>query len=212
MNNLVGQKFGRLIVLKRMDNDKWGHLRWLCKCDCGKKIIAQGHHLKDNHTQSCGCLAKEQLIERSTTHGHTTRRNISKTYVSWLHVIQRCTNPNDKRYKDYGGRGIKVCKRWMKFENFLEDMGKIPEGYSIDRINNNKGYKKSNCKWSTKKEQSRNTRRNRSGTYGGKTQLLIEWSEETGIPYSTLWQRIYRLGWSIEKALTTPAKKGDRYE
>ena len=208
MIDLVGQKFGRLIVLKRMDNDKWGHLRWLCKCDCGKKIIAQGHHLKDNHTQSCGCLAKEQLIERSTTHGHTTRRNISKTYVSWLHVIQRCTNPNDKRYKDYGGRGIKVCKRWMKFENFLEDMGEPPtDEHSINRIDNDGNYCKENCEWSTRKEQGRNKRNNLYFTYKNKTQLLIQWAEEYQIPYSVLWDRLFKLGWSIEKALATPVQK-----
>ena len=206
--DLIDKKFGRLVVIKRMDNDEWGRLRWLCKCYCGKEKIIVGQSLRSGATKSCGCLQKEIVSIANTTHGQTR----TKTYDVWHNMIQRCTNPKHKYYKHYGGRGIKVCKRWMKFENFLEDMGKIPEGYSIDRINNNKGYKKSNCKWSTKKEQSRNTRRNRSGTYGGKTQLLIEWSEETGIPYSTLWQRIYRLGWSIEKALTTPAKKGDRYE
>lgn len=124
-------------------------------------------------------------------------------------MIQRCTNPNDKRYKNYGGRGITVCKRWRNsFEKFLEDMGEPPtKEHSIDRINNNGNYCKSNCRWVTRKEQNRNKRNNRLITYKGKTQCLIEWAEEYNINYDTLWCRIYKYGWPIEKALTTPVKK-----
>lgn len=201
--NLIGQKFGRLVVLKRMDNDEWGHLRWLCLCDCNKEKTIQGNHLKSGHTKSCGCLYREG---NNTKHGHRK----TKTYKSWSSMIQRCTNSQNKRYQDYGGRGIKVCKRWRKFENFLKDMGEVPEGYSIDRINNNKGYKKSNCRWTTSRINNRNKRNNLYFIYKNKTQLLIEWVEEVGIPYDTLWNRIFRLSWPIDKALTTPVQKRRR--
>ena len=206
-NNLIGQKFGRLLVIKKMDNNKWGSCRWLCVCDCGKEKIIRDSHLKSGHTKSCGCLHKEKLIKRLTKHGHNTRIKISKTYNSWLSMIQRCTNPKNKNYKHYGDRGIKVCNRWLKFENFLTDMGEHPgKGYSIDRINNNGNYCKSNCRWATEKEQHRNKRDNHLETYKGKTQCLREWSEEFGINYYVLWSRLNR-GWSIEKALITPVRK-----
>ncbi|KKM85696.1 hypothetical protein LCGC14_1286380 [marine sediment metagenome] len=205
--NLIGKKFGKLIVIKKTDKNKWGNYYWLCKCDCGKEKIIRGNNLKSGVTKSCGCLNIEKIIERFTTHGQAK----TKTYKSWADMIQRCTNPKHKRYKDYGSRGITVCKRWQNsFVDFLEDMGESPEGCSIDRINNNKGYKKSNCKWSTRKEQMRNKRSNHLETYNGKIQCIAEWSEEVGISYDTLWKRIFRYGWSIEKALTTPVQKRRR--
>ena len=207
MKNLIGKKFERLTVIQRGGNNRWGNSRWLCRCECGNEKIILGKNLKSGHTKSCGCLHIEKTIERSITHGHTTKRNISKTYQAWHDMISRCTNPNNKRYQDYGGRGIKVCKRWLKFENFLEDMGEVPEGCQIDRIDNNKGYDKSNCKWSTRKEQQRNMRNNLYFTYKNKTQLLIGWAEQFNINYQTLYSRIFILGWSIEKALTTPVRK-----
>lgn len=197
--DLIEQKFGRLVIIKRMDNDKWGHHRWLCRCVCGKEKIINGGDLKSGNTKSCGCLRIK--------HGHNNREKTSETYKSWQGMIQRCTNPKNKHYHCYGGRGIIICKRWLEFENFLEDMGERPEGYQIDRINNNRNYCKSNCRWVTSKENNRNRRDNIFITYKNKTQLLIEWAEETGIPYRTLWNRIVLLGWSIERALTTSVRK-----
>ena len=212
MNDLIGQKFGRLIVIKRMGNNKWGNLRWLCRCVCGKEKTIQGSHLKSGATKSCGCLNREKTSIVNTKHGHLKNGKRSKTHIVWQHMIQRCTNLRDKGYPNYGGRGIKVCKRWQNsFENFLEDMGEVPEGYQIDRINNNGNYCKENCRWSTRKEQQRNKRDNHLETYKGKTQCLAAWAEEFDINYSTLCSRIFRSGWSIEKALTTPIqKKGKR--
>lgn len=203
--DLTGQKFGRLTVLKRMDSNQRGYCRWLCKCICGKEKIICSNDLKSGNTKSCGCLFLEG---NRTQHGHLKNDIVSKTYNSWLSMIQRCTNPNKKAYKYYGGRGIKVCKRWKNsFENFLEDMGEPPtQEHSIDRIDNNKGYNKSNCRWATKKQQMRNTRRNHFETHDGKTLCLSEWAEELNINYSTLSSRIFILGWPIEKALTTPVK------
>jgi len=129
----------------------------------------------------------------------------SSIYNSWIDILQRCNNTKNRRYKDYGGRGITVCERWLKFKNFLEDMGKKPAFKSqIDRTDNNKGYYKSNCRWTTSKEQSRNRRSNRLITYKNKTQCLIVWSEELDIDYNKLYLRIYRYNWSIEKTFTTP--------
>lgn len=197
--DLTEQRFDRLIVIKQASKDKWRNILWSCLCDCGQEKIIRGSHLKSGATKSCGCLHEEKI----TKHGH----NKTKTYCSWAHVIQRCTNPKTENYDDYGGRGITVCRRWLKFNNFLKDMGESPEGYSIDRIDNNKGYKKSNCRWATRKQQTRNMRNNLYFTYKNKTQLLIELAEEYNINYRTLHNRIFRLGWSIEKALTTPVKK-----
>lgn len=129
------------------------------------------------------------------------------TYRSWAGMIQRCTNFSDPRYKDYGGRGILVCNRWRSFQNFFKDMGNRPEGTTLDRIDNNGNYEPENCRWATPKEQSRNTSFNHLITHNGKTQSLVSWADETGINQRTLYARISRLGWSIEKALTVPTAK-----
>ena len=197
-SKLEGQKFGRWIVIQLADRDKNGNIYWLCKCVCGKEKRVRYSHLQSGASKSCGCLRTEKLIK----HGQAK----TKTYKSWGSIIQRCTNPNHVSYHNCGGRGIKVCKHWLKFENFLEDMGEVPEGYQIDRIDNNKGYCKENCRWATRKEQQRNKRNNLYFTYKNKTQLLIEWAEEFQIPYHILKNRI-RLGWSMQKALTTLVRK-----
>lgn len=197
--DLIGERFGRLVVLKKVGNDKWRHTQWLCQCVCGKEKIILGYDLRSGHTKSCGCLVIK--------HGHYRNNKRSRIYRSWEGMIGRCTNLNDKDYQSYGGRGITVCGRWRKFVNFLEDMGEpSTQQHSIDRINNDKGYYKENYRWATKKEQQRNTRGNRLITHNNKTQCLIEWAEEFGINYSTLQGRLSR-GWLIEKALTTPVQK-----
>lgn len=122
-------------------------------------------------------------------------------------MTRRCTNQNFKQYKDYGGRGIKICKRWRKFPNFLKDMGEPPtKQHTLDRINNNGNYCKSNCRWVTRKIQARNKRNNRIETYNGKTQCLTDWAKEFNINKETLRNRVVNLGWSIKKALITPIK------
>ena len=201
MIDLIGKRFGKLIVLKWIGKDKWGHSKWLCQCDCGNKIIVLGYGLTSGNTKSCGCLQKEG---NSIKHGHNRRGKVTGFYRSWYQMIQRCINPNNKDYHNYGGRGIKVCKRWLKFENFLEDMieGWRP-GLTLERRKNEKGYFKDNCKWVTREEQQRNTRGNHLLTYNGKTQCVAAWSEETGIPRQTIEYRINH-GWTAEEALTTP--------
>ncbi len=206
--DLVGKIFGRLTVLKYISKDKWGSSRWLCKCDCGKEKIIQGDHLRSKATQSCGCLKMERILQANTKHGHYKNGKESQIHKIWNGIIQRCTNPKNSSYKYYGGRGIIVCKEWLKFENFLEDMNEPPtKKHTLDRIDNDGNYCKENCRWATRQQQARNRRNNRLETFNGKTQYLMEWAKEYNILCDTLWTRLYRLHWSIEKALITPVRK-----
>ena len=204
MLNLLGKKFIRLTVIHKANNNKYGKSQWLCRCDCGKEIIVTGSSLKIGNTKSCGCLQLDRLAETFTKHGHAKNNQKSRIYRTWVHMVQRCINPSDKKYTRYGGRGIIVCKRWMKFENFLKDMGEpLTKNHSIDRIDNNGDYCKSNCRWATSKQQSRNTSKNRLITYNGEAKCLAQWSEETGIRRSTIASRLAS-GWPIEKVFVKP--------
>ena len=138
-----------------------------------------------------------------TKHGQTG----SNTYLSWRAMKKRCGNQNNPSYKYYGGRGIKVCDRWLNsFKNFYEDMGKKPSGKSLDRINNDGNYEPRNCRWATYKEQGRNRKDNPCYKYKGGKKLLLEIAEETGINYFTLWSRLKR-NWTPEKAFSTPVHR-----
>lgn len=198
MNNLIGKKFGKLLVLERNGSTKDKHARWLCKCDCGGRVSVASNYLKSGKIKSCGCL--------KIKHGHAKNRKMTKTYNAWIHMKQRCINPNNRAYKDYGGRGIKVCKRWLKFENFLRDVGEIPRGLTLDRTNNNKGYSPRNCRLTTMEKQSGNRRDNRFYHFNNETQILNDWAKEYNIKRQTLAYRLNK-GMSIENALTTPVKK-----
>lgn len=208
--NLDGERFGKLVVIKYVGKDKWNRATWLCKCNCGKETTVQSGNLRSGHTKSCGCLNIDNRKQRSTTHGHYKNGKMSRTYKTWACMIQRCNNPNNTKYPDYGGRGITICNRWKKFYNFLKDMEEVPTGYQIERIDNNGNYCKLNCKWATRKEQARNRRNNHLETYGGKTQCLAIWAEEYNIPYATLQARLDKLNWSIKRALTTPIKRSQQ--
>ncbi len=146
--------------------------------------------------------------ERRMKHGHSQRGKMSAAYHSWQDMIRRCTNPDCKDYINYGGRGITVCEHWKIFTNFLYDMGDAPDRCQLDRIYNNKGYYKDNCRWATKKEQARNRRNNNLITAFGKTKCLVEWSEATGITWTTLYARIYKYNWSVMDALTIRVRNG----
>ena len=153
--DLTGKVFGQLTVLNRTDNAEDGHSRWVCLCSCGKETIVQSNNLKSK-TQSCGCLIVERVSTLNLTHGKTK----TKEFKTWDSMKQRCGNPKSDSYKDYGGRGIKVCERWINsFENFLADMGQAPaKHFSIDRKDTNGNYEPSNCRWATAKEQRANQR------------------------------------------------------
>lgn len=147
----VGLKYNMLTIIELAGRSKSGKLLWLCACDCGNSTIVQSDNLNSGHTKSCGCLMGKQ----SFIHGYKD----TKTYNSWRRIKQHCLNPNSHGYKNYGGRGIKICNDWLIFENFLRDTGERPEGMTIDRINNDGDYEKSNCKWSTPLEQANNRAR-----------------------------------------------------
>jgi len=154
--DLRGQQFGKLTVLSRSHASSLKP-NWRCKCSCGKVTEVSGHNLRRGRTRSCGCLRAETAPKNAArTHGRT----VSPEYFSWKSMMQRCLNPNATGYERYGARGIKVCKRWMSFENFLADMGHRPPGKSLDRYPNPYGnYGPANCRWATRSEQEKNKRR-----------------------------------------------------
>lgn len=187
LSNLV---FGSLIVLRVAGCNKSNKVVYECKCICGNLCYIVGSYLNNGDTKSCGCLYKKSNKIKNIKHGMTD----TPEYRALALMKNRCYNKKDKRYPQYGGRGIEVCSRWLEkecgFTNFYEDMGKKPHGrYSIDRINNDGNYSPENCRWATNDEQSRNTSRNCNITYNDKTMCLTDWARELGIsqPYlSTL--------------------------
>lgn len=146
--NLTNERFGRLIALSETEyRGADNSIKWLCLCDCGNTVIVSTNSLRQNFTKSCGCLQKEHQKFGSIKHGHTINNIFSNTYITWCNMIRRCSDPKVKHYENYGGRGIKVCERWLVFKNFLEDMGDKPEGLVLDRKDNNGNYEQSNCRW-----------------------------------------------------------------
>lgn len=189
---LPGERFGRLMVLSAKGKSR------NCRCDCGNEVsIDNACKLKSGNTRSCGCLRRELTGKTSRKHG------ASKTliYAVWSTMIQRCTNPNNKKFYRYGGRGIMICQRWREsFQAFLQDMGEPPAGHSLDRINNDGNYEPGNCRWAPTETQARNRSNNRLLMFKGKTQTIIEWAKELGIARNTIQTRL-RLGWKIERVL-----------
>jgi hypothetical protein len=182
---------------------------WICRCECGTIARVRSYHLKSGNTRSCGCLEREKLSARSAKHGGKR----SPEYMVWCGLKARCYDSKREQFKDYGGRGIKVCDRWLHdFSAFLADMGTRPTPkHSLDRFPDTNGdYEPGNCRWATRPQQARNTRSNVVISFGGETKTLVEWAEDLGINYYTLQARIKKRKWPIEKAFTIAAKPAPR--
>lgn len=176
---LTGEKFGRLTVIGFSHIDSSGRSKWNCSCICGETKTIASSSLMSGLTKSCGCLRKETIIKNSKKHGLAKRDKKHYLYSTWKNMRNRCNNPNNDDYEYYGGLGVKVCKRWDNFQNFIDDMGDRPEGMTLDRINPNGNYCKNNCQWTTIEEQRNNQRPNRKipsvqGSKHGQAKLTEE--------------------------------------
>lgn len=200
LQDCIGKKINKLTILENLGIE--GKRRYLLvKCDCGKvKRIRACSLLATKPIKSCGCYTGK-IVDSNRSHQDGTK---TKEYQCWHDIIQRCTNPNNKNYHRYGGRGIQLCEKWEDFDSFLTDMGLAPAGrYSIDRIDNNKGYSIENCRWTTPKVQANNTSHNRLIEFKGQTKTLAQWADTLGCKSHVLLHRLNSYGWDLEKTLTT---------
>lgn len=206
--DLTGQKFGRLTVIDYHHSNNGAY--WLCKCSCGNESVVSGRSLRYGTTKSCGCGSKEQARKNCEKHrqsGHLLSH--TPIYQTWKNMKRRCYSETNKRYANYGGRGIIVCDEWLHdFQAFYDwaIANGYCEGLTIDRINVNGNYEPSNCRWATHKEQANNQTRNHYITHNGETKTLKQWSEALNIPYGVLQHRVNR-GWSMEKIKDTPVRR-----
>jgi hypothetical protein len=205
--DMLGKRFGRLVVIAEGDSTKSGNKRWVCQCDCGSTTLSVGAGLRNGTTKSCGCLARENSIARSTTHG----KSHTRLHRIWLGMRNRCYYKYQANYKDYGARGIAVCEEWRdSFEAFYA--WAIANGYSenlsLDRINNDGNYEPSNCRWATRKEQSNNSRRNTFVEINGKVATITEWARISGVKQQTISYR-YKKGVRGADLIKKPKSNAD---
>lgn len=214
----AGDKYGRLTIIRKVESKRsGGHLQRCveCRCECGVVKEYRFYTLRNGNTKSCGCFANDVAGANLRTHGLSSRVE----YRVWQGMLSRCNSSDSQSYRNYGGRGIKVCNRWgTSFESFFEDMGSRPsEDHSIDRRNNNGNYScghceeciangwDSNCRWATQKQQARNKRVNYLVEHDGETKCVTEWAEQYGIKPSVLYYRLVKLGWTFEKSVSWPS-------
>lgn len=221
IRDLTGETFGRLTVLEYLGKQMQasciqngrryfsGRDTWRCLCICGTEKVLYGKSLRSGNTASCGCLHRE----RNRAAKRATRITDHPLYDRWCQIRKRCYVETDAAYPLYGGRGIDVCQEWrVSFDQFVEDIGLPPfAGAKLDRIDNNRGYWPDNVRWATQSDQMNNTRVNVLLTYADKTQTQAQWEREYGLKKGTIRARL-ELGWSLERALTTPSRFYPRKE
>lgn len=197
--DITGQRFGRLVVVGQ-GVSRCKQTSWDCVCDCGATVNVLKHSIVSGATSSCGCFMKErsreEIIARATTHGarHTPE------YSVWSGMKRRCTNQNERSFKDYGGRGVQVL--FGSFEEFIAEVGPRPSAkHTIGRIDNDRGYEPGNVRWETTVEQARNKQNTLRVTVNGVTAALTDHCETLGVNYQKAWLRIRRYGWTPERAL-----------
>ena len=206
--DLIGQKLGRLFVVKEAQSVRLpcGRLnrRYFCHCECGAEKIIDAHHLMRGRIRSCGCLKKETSRDRMLKHGLSRiQGKPPKEYTAWQNMKARCCDETNIGYKNYGGRGIKICDRWLhNYENFLIDMGPRPRGTSLDRINNDGNYEPGNCRWATRKEQANNCRNNTLVEWKGEKYTMSEFCRKHSLPYRKFQHLSARKGLSPEELLS----------
>ena len=197
---MIGNRYSRLVVEEDVGSDKWGAKLISCRCDCGKTIICRAAHVRDGSTHSCGCMARDKITATLTTHGMAG----VPEYSIWKDMRARCSNPKHDSYQRYGGRGITICDEWDDFERFMADMGPRPsDDYSIDRIDNDGPYSPENCQWATQPEQQRNTSRNRYVTFKGQKMTMTDAARAAGLTVGCLRGR-FNAGWPEERLFEPP--------
>lgn len=203
MGNLIdisGEKFNKLTAIKPSKRYKSGNVIWLCRCECGKECEVSGYLLRSGRQKSCGCSASERMTKLNKKHeGYGTR-----LYEIWRQMHRRCYGESSKAYKDYGGRGITICKEWKDdfsaFRTWAEGNG-YTEALTIDRIDVNGNYEPNNCRWANKKTQANNRRNNRRVEYGGQSHTISEWADLLGVEQKHLRYLLNKNGWDLNKAI-----------
>ena len=206
LKDYSGEKFGRLTVIKRVENNKYNQVRWLCKCDCGNEKIVLANNLRNGETKSCGCLKKEQDYINIAHIKHN--KSNTRLYNIWEHMKHRCNNPNSKRHEFYYDKGIKVCDEWqndfMNFYNWAINNG-YQDNLTIDRINNDGNYEPNNCRWATVTEQNNNQSTNIKIKYNNNIYTMKQFCKKYNLKRETLDYRL-KNNWDIEKIINTPTQ------
>lgn len=210
IKDISGKTFGRLTAVRLTGGKSVHGMLWHCRCECGSAAIVVASRLITGHTRSCGCLSLEAARKpKRVTHGHTRNKNKASAseYHIWSSMKQRCINTSNASYSRYGGRGIGFCQEWDAFESFYSDMGPRPSSqHSLDRVDSDKDYSKSNCRWATHLEQQNNRSGTRKIHLNGEVLTSSELSRRFNIPAATIRSRI-DAGWAIEDVISRPVGK-----
>lgn len=203
--DITGQVFGQWTVLGFAHYDHRGEAQWKCRCGCGLEAVRSGYSLRSGSSTRChSCAGRVRGVTHGHTIGHKVGQAVTKEYTAWVGMNNRCYNPKNRSFVNYGGRGIRVCDRWKEsFETFFQDMGTSPLGHSLDRVDNAGDYDPTNCRWATSRQQNNNTRRTLLLEHEGCTLPLTEWARRSGLKCSTLCARLNR-GWPVAIAIEAP--------